>query len=878
MENSVLADIKINKTKRDRQIQREKQMEQGGFDRYNERREKQKDLSKDNTHHSLIEDALPKVSQGLTQYLEVERAKGSGKPYRWVETLEEIDSDILSFIALKCFMGGVGLGATLTSVATQIGKRVELEVYSSELKEYDKSLHRKSQEIANKNYQTERKRIEAVKKMVHRHSVKAEVPFVPKNLDVCIKAFAEPLINAVLEFSDIFEIQVHFSANRTKKMVGLTPEAIKEINFKDLDAAWLEPMYAPMITPPNDWVSMDTGGYLSGDLSKSVPLVRGACYEQRQHIKHDFAKAKTKGGLPPYVEALNALQRVPLKINTAVLKLVEHCWENGETFGKFPTQYELPIPMRPDDETWEAMVDTEKEALRQKRRNVVKKNQEINGRSVMMEQDLATARELDEETAYYLVWNMCFRGRLYPVSNFSYHRDDHIKALTLLKNGTPVTNETSDWLAIHLANTGDFNKVSKQSFQDRVLWTELNEDLIRSVVADPVAHLSTIQDADKPFQFYAACIEWVGYLDTQQDGEEYICCLPPSLDGSNSGCQHYSALSLNEVDGALVNLVPSDLPSDVYQTVADRVITKLQKIALKSTTEDHLKPRKNAKGVVYMTKEQVRQERLETAQLWLDFGVTRNTVKRNALTYPYSSNQYGFADQITDDLMKPLADKELRGDGKHPFGDRHQQFTATKLFAEVSYESVEEVISSAAEGMQFLQSVSTALAKENKPTHWRSPIDFPVVQKYTKWNTKKVRLYLYDRDAKVKSRAQMSIRREDKFKIDTAKSKAGIAANFVHSLDSAHLANTVLTLADNGINDFMVIHDSFAVGVAHTDLLFEAVRATFVDQYKDVCIYEDIKGSAEQSLDEPANAKFSPIPSKGNLALDRVMVSNYCFS
>jgi len=124
----------------------------------------------------------------------------------------------------------------------------------------------------------------------------------------------------------------------------------------------------------------------------------------------------------------------------------------------------------------------------------------------------------------------------------------------------------------------------------------------------------------------------------------------------------------------------------------------------------------------------------------------------------------------------------------------------------------------------------------------------------------------------------MSVRREDKFKIDTAKSKAGIAANFVHSLDSAHLANTVLSLVDNGITDFMVIHDSFAVGVEDTWTLFDTVRATFVDQYQDTCLYTELKSTAEQNLAEPDLAKFEPIPVKGNLDMTEVMASDYCFA
>ena len=43
----------------------------------------------------------------------------------------------------------------------------------------------------------------------------------------------------------------------------------------------------------------------------------------------------------------------------------------------------------------------------------------------------------------------------------------------------------------------------------------------------------------------------------------------------------------------------------------------------------------------------------EEAQKWL-FGVGRSTVKRNVMTFAYSSQERGFGDQLIEDLMQPL--------------------------------------------------------------------------------------------------------------------------------------------------------------------------------------------------------------------------------
>lgn len=70
--------------------------------------------------------------------------------------------------------------------------------------------------------------------------------------------------------------------------------------------------------------------------------------------------------------------------------------------------------------------------------------------------------------------------------------------------------------------------------------------------------------------------------------------LGPSLsrrpqDGSCNGLQHYAALGRDSVGAASVNLLPSDLPQDVYSGVAAQVgAAALPPVLLKPTQGLHL--------------------------------------------------------------------------------------------------------------------------------------------------------------------------------------------------------------------------------------------------------------------------------------------------
>ena len=99
---------------------------------------------------------------------------------------------------------------------------------------------------------------------------------------------------------------------------------------------------------------------------------------------------------------------------------------------------------------------------------------------------------------------------------------------------------------IHLANVGDFDKISKKSLNDRIDWVYANEDMILGVANDFKATFATWSTADYPMQFLAACIE---YKKMKEQGDNYECSLFCSLDGTNSGTQHLALASKDAKDG-----------------------------------------------------------------------------------------------------------------------------------------------------------------------------------------------------------------------------------------------------------------------------------------------------------------------------------------
>ena len=812
------------------QAQFEQEMIQRGQERY-KRRQQKLSPSQQEIPHQIITQALPKVSETIVRYLREDEQRsdsGRGRRSEWYEPLVDQDPDTLAYIGLNCCYETVLKQNSLAGCYTQIGGRVELEVWADELKEYDESLFKRLVKQVTKDHSSERYRMKAARIIAS----KAGFKFNKWGRSERVKV-ASPIVNAVLEGSDLFEVVTVEENLKTHRNLTLTKEAEGLIKQRMFDASWAEPMFGPLVIPPKPWVSFETGAYQDELLSAMVPMVRKSTAEQRRAIKRDFEKDAE----PLYVKAINALQATPLRINKRILEVLDYCVSEKLRFSKFP-ELEPPVfPKLPDD--FDDLPENKQRQLRRDQKGWHVKRRESVANLVVINDDLRTAYAMAEFDKFYLPWSFDFRGRMYPVSHFNYHRDDHVKALFEFARGKPVAEEDRGWLAIHLANVGDFEKISKKSLDDRIQWVIDNDQWSSLVNDNPIGTFDLWTQADKPFQFLAAVFAYYS--------NDPVCHLPISLDGTNSGVQHYALALRSSKDGHMVNLLPDDKCQDVYQTVANQVIQDL--------TEDGS----------------------DEAKKWLEFGINRSTVKRNVMTYGYSSVERGFGDQIIEDLMQPLQKDVNYGTiVKHPFGDHLEQERYARFLAKFNYQAVQKVISSVAQGMAFLQSYADALAREGRSVRWTTPSGFPAIQRYTKPDVKRVRVFLYDREAKMPKQSRLTLHGRG-LRYDTRKARAGVAPNFVHALDSAHMQLAICHGIDQGITDFFMIHDSFGTNAADTWAFYHNIRHAIVDMYEDNCVLGNFEIECRNRLANP-DMDLAPVPAKGDLDVRAVLDSEYCFS
>ena len=875
------------------QLERETAMRALGAQRYDEGLDKQASraskelgtIAAEGPYKRLTRAALPETVAYLEKKIEALSTKNA-TTLRSYRAVEAVGLHKASFFGLSvCFARGRD-GGDLRRAAITIGRHIEDELWTTSLKEEDPKVFSK---IFKKVTPSKRKQ-----------ALKKEFPGTWQGWDEAAQLHCGMVvINAILVSSGLLDIDAEDNSLRFSKDVI---EWIKEAKEQE---RWMRPLYGPMVVCPSPWKSLKRheGPYLSEALNRSCKLVRGR--HDKEH--HDLIRQRIDHGMMRgALDALNSIQSTPYRINERMIEVVEWAWKQdlgGELVKKLPRASLVDVPTYPQN--FQELPVEEQRRLKQEVRSIHSLNRAIESSALAFHTAMEEAKDLAQYERFWLPHNLDFRGRVYPIPNFNHQREDYVSCLFEFADGLPLGERGAYWLALHLVGCGEFDGVHKQPFEDRYNWVLDNEASILAAAENPYEELFWL-NADKPFAFLAACFDWLGY---RREGESYVSRTRIAFDGSNSGLQHYSAALRAENDAFHVNLRDTETPQDVYSAVAGRVLACLEE----ADADTSPRPLPNSPwgagdnhrqcGDVLGRKNQDVAQRSEVASLlrrqWLSFGVNRKTVKRQVMTYAYSSEKYGFADQIDRDQMKPLWDKVLAGKlPEHPFGpptyytdEGQPKWRASNYMAGLIWDAIHEVISGASTGMQWFKDVAKLLASENKPVVFTNPVGFPVIHRYEELDAKTISVFVFDQKIPVlEAKPHDRLEEEGVFRRVRAnllckptgrlvkrKQKSAVAPNIIHSMDSAHLLRIVLHSLDEGINTFSMIHDSFATHAGNAERFFWIIREALVEMYEDYDVFNVLFENACAQLSPEARRQLPLPPQKGDLDLQEVLKSKYSF-
>lgn len=792
----------------------------------------------------------------------------------------------LAFLTMKGVIGTLTKGAAITSICVRVGQYVEDEIRIQRLKEHDKDTYKRMLKAVRKKCDYRKKRETEI--YVGRVNNLDWNTWTEKDRFkvglLLVDTFQKHLPEMVEEKVTTADIQVKGKYKTTKHLVA-TPAMREWIeNHIDLVEA-MNPIYEPMVVPPVPWSPGNVlgGGYISSHVPQ-LKLVKVRQVKALEEIK--------RAEMPEFYEAINAAQDTAWRIRKPVLELLQHLYRQQLSLGKFPVKGEQPAPVKPPEDECH---NDNPAFLRWKTETKSWHEAELNRKNVNMSvySTLKTAEKYQVFDQVYMPWQADFRGRIYPVPALNCQGEDYVKALLEFSEGKPLGDGRAVyWLKVHTANLFGVDKVS---FDERCEWVDAHWDELLDCADDPYAH-RLWEEADKPFQAYAACLELRGYAI---NGLDHVCRMPVALDGSCSGLQNLGMAFGCEITGKSVNLIPADKPQDIYREVAEKVIRMmtdacngaqtieerdaavLQKVRqyyfkeVGGATENKfpkflnkcLAPKKNRNKDDHGDAARKIVSQVRESYAWLKFGITRTTCKRAVMTFPYGSKEFGMKEQVMEDTLRPA--RKVTEDKDWPFCD--DGYSAAAVFARFIYRAVKQTVLKAADAMDWMQDTARLVAGQNRPVKWQTPLGFPVTQDYRKTKQGDIQTVLNGTRRRYRYRIELA-------DIDTMKQANSISPNVVHSLDSTHLLMTVAAAKREGMPGFALVHDSFGVTPADTERFFAIIREQFYKLYAGRDVFGELAAGFRSQIAPDLRDEMPPLPGKGRLDLAAIHKSLYAFA
>lgn len=493
----------------------------------------------------------------------------------------------------------------------------------------------------------------------------------------------------------------------------------------------------------------------------------------------------------------------------------------------------------------------------------------------------ALARSIGDRV-FYQAYNCDFRGRIYPLTPYLHEQSsDNAKGLLKYASGVALGDNGAYWLGVHMANSIGEDKLP---LDDRAQYVEDNMEEILSWAEEPLTNIGWMK-ADKPWSTLACAYEFSKIRDWILIGgnpiEEYQCNVPIFIDGSNNGVQHLTALSLDEKIAPLVNLVPTDLPGDVYMYIADKTwealaveaeqypddhkiykwLPRVQETVKKLKMQREVAGTSDEKSAIYR-KLDIYRKRLRKAnieqQLWVPFWgllaedkkLQRKTVKRPVMTLGYGVTLTGVKDQVFVDT------RNLSEDLK--FKDKKW----SDPFSILLYNTMLSSLEGPAIMLDLFRQLAESASNQNKQLTWQVPItNFPAKHSYIKLPEEEVRVQF----CKIKPKGfQLVIRPPEGGKLDRRKQLLGAAPNIVHSFDAAHLTMIV----DESPFTVTTVHDSFGCHPGNMNDLFRITREQFIKFYETDPLAQLLAQRNAVEL----------YPTRGSLDITEVLKSDFAFA
>ncbi|XP_028301108.1 DNA-directed RNA polymerase, mitochondrial [Gouania willdenowi] len=588
----------------------------------------------------------------------------------------------------------------------------------------------------------------------------------------------------------------------------------------------------PMVCPPVPWTSVKFGAYLLTP-TKLMRTVDGATQHERL--------LEQCQNIHPVLDSLNQLGNCAWKINKTLLDIIISIFNDrgSEKLDIPPPLSEAP-KIQHFNRQDNSITLTEKAHLKREVMNARKKCNEMHSVRMDALYKLSIANHMRDKI-FWFPHNMDFRGRTYPCPPYFNHLgNDVTRAILVFAEGKPLGPKGLDWLKIHLVNLTGLKK--RSSLVGRLEYANSIMKEILDSADKPLNGKKWWMNADEPWQTLACCME-IANAVRSSDATKFISHFPVHQDGSCNGLQHYAALGRDVIGAKSVNLMPCDMPQDVYSGVAQQV--------------EALRVRDARSG-------------LKVAKVLEGF-ISRKVVKQTVMTVVYGVTRFGGRLQI---------EKRLKEIDEFP---KDHVWEASHYLVRQVFNALKEMFTGTREIQDWLTESARLISKCGHTVQWVTPLGLPIIQPYHRARNQGLSTTI--------QHINLQITHDSKERPDTVKQKNAFPPNFIHSLDSTHMMLTALHCYSAGLT-FVSVHDCFWTHALTVDTMNKVCREQFVALHSQPILQELsdflLQKYCSQPPTESKNKKYQEynrllsllprVPPTGDFDLQQVKESTYFFS
>lgn len=410
----------------------------------------------------LIKRTIPEVSLKIHEYLSSKSLRGTAFATREPIMDYKGNEDTLAYMVLASIMNttlssingkyplySVPILVVARTIMGYIKQEYKLETFRTEAPRLNKYVDEKYKKLSVRR-RTNKKLMLGKKKLALNNPDNAQGLTLGVNLIDCV----------VKSGAGIVETKTIRQGKKKRTLLCLTEAAQHIINsMRDL-SPFFTYSYPIFVVKPKEWTAFSgTGGYYQGFLD--IDLVKMHNDRVNRRIVKGFFDSHPMFA-KRYFNIVNAVQRVPWRINTRVLKVLEEVYDKhlvdystdytligGLPSDDLPNPYDVVPPVEYNSEDYKPYAEYREAIMK-----LEDKFNTLKSKGLVVKLAMSTARKYSKFKEIYFSYQVDFRGRLYPIQpHLNPQGAKVVKSLLMFAEGKPLdTPEAVKWFMVHGAN------------------------------------------------------------------------------------------------------------------------------------------------------------------------------------------------------------------------------------------------------------------------------------------------------------------------------------------------------------------------------------------------------------------------------------------